>query len=198
VEDYLSEKDLTPEQKRIRELEGKEKERADADTKAKQQADQQKLDAEVAEHTDQLSQLFLEVMAQAKLPKSSSKAVFPRLASLYQTAAAAGVEITPDVAAERVRGALKAEQKALFYREEVDARGQKREVLDMEAIEEWFSPEDWTAINRRAVAKYKASRQPGAPAPQQRQPVDSAPSVDAKHTPRRDFWRELKARESKG
>lgn len=193
VKDYLEEKDLTPEQRRIRELEANEGKRRTADEQAKKKADADALEAEQKVHEEELSSLFLEAMKIAKLPRTSAKAAFPRLASLYQTAAASGIELSPEVAAERLRGALKAEQRALFYRESADPRtGQKREELDLDALEEWFTPEDWKAIQRRGVEKFRKNRLAGAqPPPQRAPPAEEQPTAAPKG---RNFWRELDKR----
>lgn len=196
VEEYFSERELTPEQKRIRELEAKEKERQAKDSEAKTKAEQEALETEEAHHRDELSALFLDVMELARLPKSSSRAAFARIAPLYQAAQSTGVEISPEVAAERVKGALRAEQKALFYKEGLDAKGQKTQVLDLDAMEEWFSPEEWTAINRRAVEKFRARRtSAAAPSPVKPQATQEQMQAGDKSTPgRKNFWKEVDKR----
>lgn len=196
VEEYFTEKELTTEQKRIRELEAKEAEWQAKDADAKKKADKEAEEAEQARHEDELSNLFLEVMQLARLPKTSSRPAFMRIASLYQSASETGVELTPELAAERVKGALKAEQKALFYKESVDPRtDQKTQVLDMDAMEEWFSEEDWKAINRRAVEKFRQRRAGGPPPAVQRQgTTQEQPPPSSKGAGRKNFWKELDTR----
>ncbi len=189
VQDYLQEKDLTPEQKRIRELEAETAKHKETEAQAKKRQEEEALEAEVARHADELSNLFLVVAEAAKLPRTSARAVFPRLAMMYQTAASAGVELTPEIAAERLRGHLLAEHKALFYK-----KTEQGEELDLDALEKWFSDDDWKTIRKRAVERWKAHKTQAAPvAPVQSAPA-AAPQAGKRGQAAQNFWRELDKR----
>lgn len=188
VQDYLQEKDLSPEQKRIRELEASEAKHKETEAQAKKRQEEEALEAEVRRHTDELSNLFLSVAEVANLPRTSAQAAFPRIAMMYQTAQAAGVELTPELAAERLRAQLQAEHKALFYK-----KTEQGEALDLDAMEKWFTEDDWKAIRKRAVDRWKASKAQGAPvAPTQS--TQAAPQPTKHGTGPKSFWRELDKR----
>lgn len=184
VQDYLQEKELTPEQKRIRELEAETAKHKETEAQAKKRQEEEALEAEVRRHTDELSTLFLGVAEAANLPRTSAQAAFPRIALMYQTAQQAGVELTPEIAAERLRSQLQAEHKALFYK-----KTEQGEVLDLDALEKWFSDEDWKTIRKRAVDRWKASKTQAPPAA----PAQAVAPQPAMKTGRSsaNFWREL-------
>lgn len=175
---------LTPEQRRIRELEGREAERAAADAKAKKDAEVKAEKAEEERYTKEFSDLFVDVMERAGLPRQSASPAGHRLALMYQ---AAGGELDPDVAAVRLKDALRKEYAALY-------RG-KDGVLDLDAFEASLTPEDWKAINKRAVEKYRAQRRPGAapPPPAPRQDPQQEQPTSAPKRPG-NFWKELDKR----
>lgn len=147
---------LTPEQRRIRELEQQLQAEDAAKAKAKDEETKKASDADMERHKEEFSNLFLDVMERAGLPKESATVAYYRLASMYQAADAAGATLDPDVAAEHLKGAMRSEHTALFRK--------KDGSLDLDAFEASLSPEDWKAINKRAVEKYRAGRG-GVPKP---------------------------------
>lgn len=190
VQDYLQEKELTPEQKRIRELEAETAKHKETEAQAKKRQEEEALEAEVQRHTDELSNLFLSVAEAANLPRTSAQAIFPRLAMMYQTAQQAGVELTPDIAADRLRAQIQAEHKALFYR-----KTEQGEALDVEALEKWFTDEDWKTIRKRAVDRWKASKTQAPPvAAAQSAQAATAPQPGKRGQATQNFWRDLDKR----
>jgi hypothetical protein len=187
VQDYLQEKELSPEQKRIRELEAETAKHKETEAQAKKRQEEEALEAEVQRHTDELSNLFLSVAEVASLPRTSAQAAFPRIALMYQTAQAAGVELTPEIAAERLRAQLQSEHKALFYK-----KTEQGEALDLDALERWFTEEDWRTIRKRSVDRWRASKAQGAPVA----PAQSAatPQPTKRGEAPKSFWRELDKR----
>jgi hypothetical protein len=191
----LAEMDLSPEQKRIRELEGKEAERLKQDEGVKKKEQEVQRTAEVERHKETLSETFMQAMEIAKIPKSAARVAFGRLAMLYQAADKMGETVTPEQAADVMRNGLREEHKSLYSRK----NEQGAEELDVDALEstltEWFGDEAWKALNRKAVAKYRASRTPRT------EPVQRTPETPpAPETPSRgrNFWKELKDRERAG
>lgn len=177
---------LTPEQRRIRELEQTLQQEEAAKTKAKKGEEAKAAEAETQRHIEEFSNLFLDVMQRAGLPRGSATASFYRLSAMYQAADAAGAQLDPDVAAERLKHAMRDEHTALFRK--------KDGALDLDAFEASFSPEDWKAINRRAVEKYRASRS-GRPTVQQAPAPQAAPGNGASRPSRPgNFWKELDQR----
>jgi len=187
----LAEMDLTPEQRRIRELEAKEAERAQQDEEAKGKENEAKRTAEVERHKETLAETFLQAMEIAKIPKSSARVAFSRLAMLYQAADAQGLTVSPELAAEHMRAGLKEEHKSLYSRK--NEKGS--EELDVDALEsaitEWFGEDGWKAINRKGVARFKAARARGMVAPPA--PVQNAvPETAAAPERPGNFWKDLK------
>lgn len=158
-QEKLREMDMTPEQRRIAELEAKEAERLQQDDAAKKKEEEGRQSAEVERHKNELAGLFIEGMKAAKIPKAAASVAFPRLARLYSAADAAGETLSPEQAGEYMRAGLMEEHKSLYSRP-----GEKpgEQVLDVDALEanltEWFGEGAWKEINRRAVAKYRAAR----------------------------------------
>lgn len=190
VQDYLQEKELTPEQKRIRELEAETAKHKETEAQAKKRQEEEALEAEVQRHTDELSNLFLGVAEVANLPRTSAQAAFPRIALMYQTAQAAGVELTPEIAAERLRSQLQAEHKALFYK-----KTEQGETLDLDALEKWFTEEDWKTIRKRAVDRWKASKTQAPPmAAAQSAQTATTPQPGKRGQATQNFWRDLDKR----
>lgn len=181
--EYTEAERLTPEQKRIRELEQKAAEREEADRKAKEEEGKKAEGAETERHREQFSTLFLDVMQRAGLPRESAGMAFPRLATLYQAADVAGVEVDPDVAAERLKDAFRKEHTALYRK--------KDGTLDLDAFEASLTPEDWKALNRRAVEKFRAARAGGAPVVQPKQPAVEQREEKQTNGARRNFWKTL-------
>lgn len=155
----VEEEKLTPEQRRIRDLERKEADRLKADEDTKKKEVDAKTDAEVQQHLDELSNTFQDVMALTGLPRESAVAVGYRLAAIYQAADAAGVEVDPEVAADRVKAALKGEQAACFKT--------KDGKWDVPALAEWIGPEGMDQIRKQAVKDYLSKRNGGGAQPAQ-------------------------------
>lgn len=188
----LAEMDLTPEQKEIRALKAKEAERLKQDEEAKGKETEAKRAAEVERHKETLSETFMQAMEIAKIPKSSARVAFSRLAMLYQAADGMGLQVTPEQAADVMRNGLKEEHKSLYSRK----NEQGAEELDVDALEstltEWFGEDGWKAINRKAVARYKAQKAQGSiapPAPREETQPDAA-----KPQRGRNFWKDLNER----
>lgn len=188
----LAEMDLSPEQKRIRELEAKEAERLKQDEEAKGKETEAKRAAEVERHKETLSETFMQAMEIAKIPKSSARVAFSRLAMLYQAADGMGLQVTPEQAADVMRNGLRDEHKALYARK----NEQGTDELDVDALEstltEWFGEEAWKALNRKAVARYRASKAQGAIAPPA--PRTESPSEPATPSRGGNFWKDLNKR----
>lgn len=175
---------LTPEQRRIRELEGREAERVTADAKTKKEAEAKAEKALEDRYTNEFSDIFMDVMERAGLPRESASPAGHRLALMYQ---AADGELDPDVAAVRLKDALRKEHTSLYRR--------KDGALDLDAFEASLTADDWKAINRRAVERYRAQRRPGAapstPAPRQ-EPQQEQPTNGSRRPG--NFWKELDKR----
>jgi hypothetical protein len=185
---------LTPEQRRIRELEATLKADEEAKSKAKQEEEAKAQEAETKRHIEEFSNLFMEVVKLAGLPQQSASVVGYRLASMYQ---AAEGQVDPEVAAERIKDTLRKEHVALYRKPgPPGADGKTTSVLDVDALEAAFSPEDWKAINRRAVEKWRTGRQPGAVAQPHPQHNGSQPTHEEPERPRRggNFWKDLDKR----
>lgn len=179
---------MTPEQRRIRELEQQLQAEADAKTKAKD-AEKRKADTEAEErYKHEFSDLFLDVMQRAGLPKESATASFYRLAAMFQAADAAGTQLDPDVAAEHLKHAMRTEHIALYRN--------KDGTLNIQAFRESLTPEDWKAINKEAVAQYMATRRGGQqPAPLvEAKPNGAQPQPTNGTTKPGRFWKELDKR----
>lgn len=188
----LAEMDLTPEQKRIRDLEAKEAERLKQDDEAKSKETEAKRAAEVERHKETLADTFMQAMEIAKIPKSSARVAFSRLAMLYQAADGMGLQVTPEQAADVMRNGLKDEHKSLYSRK----NEQGAEELDVDALEsavtEWFGEEGWKAMNRKAVARYRANKAQGVIAPPA--PREEAQPEAQKPARGRNFWKDLNER----
>lgn len=177
---------LTPEQRRIRELEQQLKAEDTRKSKAQEEEKAKALEADTERHKEEFAALFLDVMQRAGLPRESATAAYYRLASMYQAADAAQAQLDPDVAAERLKHDLRSEHTALFRKRDGS--------LDLDAFEASLSPEDWKAINKRAVEKYLAGRN-GGKAPQRpaQEAAPEAQQAPAKSRPGH-FWKELDRR----
>lgn len=188
----LAEMDLSPEQKRIRELEAKEAARLKQDEEAKGKETEAKRAAEVERHKETLSETFMQAMEIAKIPKSSARVAFSRLAMLYQAADGMGLQVTPEQAADVMRNGLKDEHKSLYSRK----NEQGADELDVDALEstltEWFGEDAWKALNRRSVVRYKAQRAQGAIPPPT--PREEAQPEAARPQRGKNFWKDLNER----
>jgi hypothetical protein len=192
--DLMAEADLTPEQKEIRSLRSREQERAKQDEDAKGKEADAKRTAEVERHKGDLAELFEESMEAAGLPKSSVSVAYPRLARAYMAADAAGVKLTPAIAADVLRSGIEDEHKAMYSKQD-EKTGQS--VLDVKelgsALTRMFGPDAMNALNRYAVQQYRASK--GASVVSAAPPLATTPSEEqAQEAPahKRDFWKELK------
>jgi hypothetical protein len=191
----LADMDLTPEQRRIRELEAKEAERLKQDEDAKGKETEAKRTAEVERHKEQLADTFMQAMELANLPKSAARFAFPRLARIYETADAVGLLVSPEQAAEVMRSGLMDEHKSLYSR-----RTEKGEELDVDALAgaltHWFGEDAWKAINRHAVGRFRASRAAGSALPLQPQqpPTEAQPQAGGKPARGGNFWKDLDKR----
>jgi hypothetical protein len=181
AEEVTALEQLTPEQRRIRELEEREAAREAEARKAKDEEGKKAQEAEVERHREEFANVFLDVTQRAGIPRESAQVAFHRLAAMYQ---AAGGELDPDVAAVRLKDALRKEHTALYRKQDG--------ALDLDALEASLTPEDWKAINRRAVEKYRASRGiSGAPRPPP-QPIEEHPEPPTSGAKRGgNFWKTL-------
>lgn len=148
---------LTPEQKRIRELEGNERKRLEAEETQKTEAQKVKEAEEEEQHVEQLSTLFTEVMQKTGLKVGSARAAFHRVAMLYQSAAALGKEVDPDLAAAHVRQTLMDEHKALFTKPDG--------AMDMDALADWLGEDGWKQVQAHSLARWRARKTPGGATP---------------------------------
>lgn len=194
AEEVLQDERLTPEQRRIRELEGEKRSREEEAQSAKQKEEAQRLEQETAQELDNLANLFQEVMSKTGLPRDSAGAVGYRLAHLYQAADAAGVRVDPDLAAARIRGALQAEHRALFTKKGPDGK----EAVDFDVLAQWLGPEAMNQLRKRSVQEYLKSKggggqPPPAPPPPQQRPQprrgDSSPKEPRKGSA--EWWRQF-------
>lgn len=194
AEEVLQDERLTPEQRRIRELEGEKRTREEEAQSAKQKAEAQRLEQETNQELDNLANLFQDVMQKTGLPRDSAGAVGYRLAHLYQAADAAGVQVDPDLAAARIRSALQAEHRALFTTKGQDGK----EAVDFDALAQWLGPEAMNQLRKRSVQEYLKSKSgggqpPPAPHPPQQRPQprrgDSSPKEPRKGSSA--WWRQF-------
>jgi hypothetical protein len=183
----LEEMELTPEQKKIREYERREEARKQEEEKRQSEEKSAKEKQEEERHVEELSSLFIDVMGRAGLPKESAAAVFPRLANLYAAVEGSGGKVDPDLAAERVRAALVAEHKALYWKPGADGKP----TLNHEALKGMLGEEAYRELRRAAVAEYRAQRAGGQPPPQPVQRTEPEPQQAKKPG---NFWRELERR----
>lgn len=190
AQETMEAEQLTPEQRRIRELELQLQAEEESKAKAKKDEEAKALDADTQRHVEDFSNLFLDVMQRAGLPRESAQVAYYRLAAMYQTADAAGEPLDPDLAAAHLKTAMREEHTALFRK--------KDGTLDLDAFEASLTTEDWKALNKRAVEKYMASRgtrpveAPAQQAPAQ--PTNGATSNGAKRPVGSQWFRELQKR----
>lgn len=187
LEDMEAEKD--PTRKALRESQRKLREMEEGQAKTKAEQEQKALEAETARHQDELANLFTETMARTGLPKESATAVFHRVAQLYAAVEGSGGTVDPDLAAARVRAAVDAEHRALYWSKGQDGK----QSLNLEAVRALFGEEGYNAIRRDAVEQYRqkraASAQPTAPTPKPQQPE---PEPHQKRPG--NFWKNLDQR----
>lgn len=100
---------LSPQEKRARELEAKLKGYEDMEAQRELQTKHQQHEAEMKHYQNEFSQLFQQTLEATGLPLKSAPAVFPRMARLYETNMAHGIESTPEEMAAEVMEGLKAE-----------------------------------------------------------------------------------------
>lgn len=192
IEEERKAAELTPEQKRIKELEEREAKRLAEEEKAKKEEADKAYAADVEKHTEELSSLFLSVLEQAGLPKGSARRAFPYVASLYQAAEAAGEQVDPALAAEHIRARFSEEHDWLWRNQ--DGK------LNLEALKARLKPEDLDALRREAVKEYMAKRKaPGMPVAQQNDMTPSAGGSNngtpsAKGAFGSKYWKELEMR----
>lgn len=175
-------KALLESQRKLREME-----EGQAKTKAEQEA--KALEAETARHQDELATLFTETMARTGLPKESATAVFHRVAQLYAAVEGSGTQVDPDLAAARVRAAVDAEHRALYWNKGADGK----QTLNIEAVRALFGSEGFDALRRHAVEEYRQKRaagaQPTAPTPKPQQSEQ-----EPQQKGRGNFWKNLDQR----
>lgn len=188
LEDMELEKDpvrkqLRDAQRKLQEVEEGKKSDAEKQRQAQEQAD-------VEKHTNELSELFVDVMTRAGLPKSSATAAFPRVASLYAAVEGSGGKVDPDMAATRVRDALTNEHKAMYFQD--DGKGGK--ALNEEAVKALFGPEGLDQLRRLAVREWRAKQAGGQPPPAPPTTPRQPNSQDGEKGNRaRNFWRSLES-----
>lgn len=183
----LEEMELTPEQKKIREYERREEARKEEEAKRQNEEKSAKEKAEEERHVGELSELFTSVMEKAGLPKESAGAVFPRIARLYEAVEGSGGQVDPDLAAERVKSALQAEHRALYWKPGTDGKPS----LNHEALKAMLGDDAYKELRRAAVAEYRASKAGGvAPPPQPIQRTEPEPKPQKPG----NFWKELERR----
>jgi len=186
--ELLEEMDLTPEQKKVRELERQLREREAEAEKGKKTEAEKRLAEDTERHKAELSDLFMEVVQKANLPRESALHVFPRIARLYEAVESSGGKVDTDLAAERVKAGLHAEHRAMYYKPD----GKGGQVLDVGAVVAMLGPEALDEIRRHAVQEYRTKVRGGnvAPPPQSRQPTE--PEQPQKRPG--NFWKDLDRR----
>ena len=187
LDDMEAEKD--PTKKALRDSQRKLRELEEGQAKTKAEQEQKTLEAETARHQDELANLFTETMSRTGLPKESATAVFHRVAQLYSAVEGSGGKVDPDLAAARVRAAVDAEHRALYWKKGADGK----ESLNVEAVKALFGPEGFAALRRHAVEEYRQSRASGQP----QAPVQPKPQqAEQEQKPQRagNFWKSLDQR----
>lgn len=190
-QDLLEEMEASkdPTRKALLESQRKLREMEEGQAKTKAEQEQKALEAETARHQDELANLFTETMSRTGLPKESATAVFHRVAQLYAAVEGSGGKVDPDLAAARVRAAVDAEHRALYWKPG-EGGGP---VLNIEAVKALFGAEGFDALRRHAVEEYRQKRAAGAqqstppPKPQQ-------PEPEPQQKGRGNFWKNLDQR----
>lgn len=186
LEDMELEKD--PVRKRLRDAERKVQEMEEGKKSEEQKRAEEHTKAETERHTNELADLFVDVMQRAGLPKSSATAAFPRVASLYAAVEGSGGKVDPDLAAARIRDVFTNEHRAMYFQD--DGKGGK--ALNEEAVKALFGPEGLDQLRRLAVREWRAKQAGGAPPPPPA-PAPRQPSSEdgEKGNRARNFWRSL-------
>lgn len=187
LEDMEAEKD--PTRKALRESQRKLQQLEEERQQAKKSEADKALEAETARHQDELATLFTETMSRTGLPKESATAVFHRVAQLYAAVEGTGAQVDPDLAAARVRAAVDAEHRALYWNKGADGKPS----LNVEAVKAIFGPDGFDALRRHAVEEYRQKRaagaQPTAPTPKPQQSEQ-----EPQQKGRGNFWKEIDKR----
>lgn len=188
LDDMEAEKD--PTKKALRDSQRKLRELEEGQAKTKAEQDKQALEAETARHQDELANLFTETMSRTGLPKESATAVFHRVAQLYSAVEGSGGKVDPDLAAARVRAAVDAEHRALYWKKGADGK----EALNVEAVKALFGPEGFAALRRHAVEEYRQTRGGQPQAPVQPKPQQTGQEQEQKTSRPGNFWKSLDQR----
>lgn len=172
---------MTPEQRRLHEMEKKIRGHEEEKQKAEEEKQKAAHAAEVEQHKDTLASLFLETMERTGLPKSSGRFVISRMASLYAQNEQAGLESTPDEMAEHVLAGLKAEQQGMLG------------GLEGEALLSHLGPEVVTKVLQANLARVRQKKGVSG-VTQQQAPVPRAAAKPPAGLQRGDpdFFRRLK------
>jgi len=168
VLEEIEEGKLTEDQKALREERRKREELEAREKQREEDAAQQALQAEVEQHYNELSNLFIESLKAAEIPEEMAPDLFPRMASLYRAVKNAGHEPDPRMFAQHLKAKL-------------DSLLQKRaSSLPLEELEGFIGKRKWKPaddaeeqeldyaeiVHRRKLAALKAKRAgvPGMPA----------------------------------
>jgi hypothetical protein len=163
----IEEERLTPEQRRIREVERQLAERDEKDRRAKEEADNAALEAETETHRNSFADLFMGTMERLGLPKKAGRAVVHRMADVYLQAQQVGMTVSEDDMAAHVLEGLRAEQSAVV------------KGMSPAEIVEWLGPDTMAAVRKYDLEQYRAKRKGGQPA-QVRAPSGAPPPPDPK------------------
>jgi hypothetical protein len=158
IEEEKQAQELSPEAKRVKELEEKLAAQ-EAEKKKGEEAEKKKAwQADYDKHLNELSDTFTKVLEKAGVPKASARRAFPYVAQLYALADGEGKPVDIEVAAAHVRERFSEEHDWLY-------RDPKSKALNVEALKARYSPEDWKAIQRAAVREYMAGKNKGGTTP---------------------------------
>lgn len=179
--DQIRLEQMTPEQRRMHEMEQRLKGHEDEKKKAEDEKKKTAHGQEVEKHKNELASLFLETMERTGLPKSSGRFVISRMASLYAQNEDAGLESTSDEMAEHVMAGLRAEQQGMLG------------GLEGDALLSHLGPEVVTRVLQANLARVRQKRGVSGPT-QQQAPVPRTPAKPPAGLQRGDpdFFRKLK------
>lgn len=160
---------MTPEQRRAYDAEQKLKEYEAEKQRAEEEKQQAVHQEEVQRHQEEFSNLFLETMEKAGLPRGSARFVAYRMAHLYAQNEAAGLESTPEEMAAHVLQGVQAEHRGVLS----GLRGKPLlDYLGPEAVREVLAAHlEGVRARRGAVAA-----PPPQPRQQATQPAPAKPS----------------------
>lgn len=167
----LEQEKLSPEQRRIRELEAREKEREETDRKSKAEAEEKELQELTKQKLDDIGGRIMAALEKVGLPKESAPWAVKRMAALVARADAEGFDLSAEQLASVVRGEFDAEARAFTA------------SMPPEQLAEWLGPEKVDALMRLKIQQLKAQKAGAQPAPKaapEQKPSPVQPAAKAK------------------